>query len=72
MTAQETGMPDAQARIDALQRIAQKSGRVVELWLNNGSASNTGSLPASAGLAGDFLELTQRLLADPAALVALS
>ena len=69
MATQGTGTLDAQARIEALQRIAEKSGRVVELWLSNGGAGGTGSLPVGAGLAGDFLELTQRLLADPAILV---
>ena len=69
MATQRTGTLDAQARIEALQRIAEKSGRVVELWLSNGGAGGTGSLPVGAGLAGDFLELTRRLLADPATLV---
>ena len=61
--------PNSAERIAALQRIAEKSSRVVALWLSNDATGGTGALPVSRGLAKDFLEVTQRLLADPAALV---
>jgi polyhydroxyalkanoate synthase subunit PhaC len=61
--------PNSAERIAALQRIAEKSSRVVALWLSNNATGGTGALPVSRGLAKDFLEVTQRLLADPAALV---
>jgi polyhydroxyalkanoate synthase subunit PhaC len=52
----------------AMQRIAEKSRRVVELWLSNGGARG-GTLPVGPGLAGDFMALTQQLLANPATLI---
>jgi polyhydroxyalkanoate synthase subunit PhaC len=52
----------------AMQRIAEKSRRVVELWLSNGGARG-GTLPVGPGLADDFMALTQQLLAHPASLI---
>ena len=51
----------------ALQRIGEKSRRVVELWLGQGRGG--GGLPVSQDLANDFLALGQRLLANPMAMV---
>ena len=64
----ETGKaePDAAERVAALQRIGEKSRRVVELWLGQGRG---GGLPVSQDLANDFLALGQRLLANPMAMV---
>jgi len=59
--------PDAAERVAALQRIGEKSRRVVELWLGQGRAD--GGLPVSSDLANDFLALGQRLLANPMAMV---
>ncbi len=58
--------PDAAERMAALQRIGEKSRRVVELWLGQGHG---GGLPVSQDLANDFLALGQRLLANPMAMV---
>ena len=59
--------PDAAERVAALQRIGEKSRRVVELWLGQGRGG--GGLPVSQDLANDFLALGQRLLANPMAMV---
>src|SRR6478735_11287145 len=59
--------PDAAERVAALQRIGEKSRRVVELWLGQGRAG--GGLPVSSELANDFLALGQRMLANPMAMV---
>ena len=52
----------------AMQRIAEKSRRVVELWLSN-SGARAGNLPVGSGVASDFLALTQHLLANPGAMI---
>ena len=44
--------PDAAERVAALQRIGEKSRRVVELWLGQGRGG--GGLPVSQDLANDF------------------
>src|SRR5262245_59014778 len=62
-----TAAPQAN-QVAAMQRIGEKSRRVVELWLSNGGARG-GNLPVSPSLAGDFLALTQHLLANPGALL---
>ena len=51
----------------AMQRIAEKSRRVVEMWLSSGARA--GNVPVGSGVAGDFLALTQHLLANPGALL---
>jgi hypothetical protein len=60
---------DAAARMAAMQRIGEKSRRVAELWLRKGGRAGGGTLPVSADLAGDFMKMTQRVLANPMALV---
>ena len=57
---------DPAEQMAAMQRIGEKSQRVVELWLGKGGA---GTLPVSADLAGDFMRMTQHVLANPLALV---
>ena len=60
---------DAAARMAAMQRIGEKSRRVAELWLSKGGRAGGGTLSVSADLAGDFMKMTQRVLANPMALV---
>src|SRR5262245_49359333 len=66
--AEERSASDPAARMAAMQRIAEKSRRVAELWLSN-SGARAGNLPVGPGVANDFLALTQHLLASPAALL---
>jgi len=65
--------PDPAERMAALQRIGEKSRRVAELWLGEGGGrgggGGGGTLPVVAGLANDFIAMTQRVLANPAALI---
>ena len=61
----ETGKaePDAAERVAALQRIGEKSRRVVELWLGQGRGG--GGLPVSQDLANDFLALGAAAAGQP-------
>ena len=56
-------------RVAAAGRIAEKSRRVAELWLNEGGTKGGGALPVGSGLATDFAALSQQLLAHPMTLV---
>ena len=53
----------------AMQRIGEKSRRVAELWLSKGGRAGGGTLPISADLASDLMNMTQHVLANPMALV---
>ena len=63
--AEEGSGADPAERMAAMQRIGEKSRRVVELWLGRGGA---GALPVSADLANDFMRMTQHVLTNPLAL----
>ena len=58
---------DAAERMAAMQRIGEKSRRVAELWLSKGGRAGGGTLPVSADLPGDFIKMTQHVLANPMA-----
>jgi polyhydroxyalkanoate synthase len=60
------GLPDPAERMAALQRIAERSRKVAELWLG-GSGKGAPALPAS--LAHDFMEAASRLMLQPDKLV---
>ena len=60
------GLPDPAERMAALQRIAERSRKVAELWLG-GRGKGAPALPAS--LAHDFMEAASRLMLQPDKLV---
>ena len=66
ISAEEGSASGPAEQMAAMQRIGEKSQRVVELWLGKGGA---GTLPVSADLASDFMRMTQHVLANPLALV---
>ena len=66
ISAEEGSASGPAEQMAAMQRIGEKSRRVVELWLGKGGA---GTLPVSADLASDFMRMTQHVLANPLALV---
>ena len=48
----------------AMQRIGEKSRRVAELWLSKSGRAGDGTLPISADLASDSMNMTQLVLAN--------
>ena len=60
------GLPDPAERMAALQRIAERSRKVAELWLG-GKGKGAPALPAS--LVHDFMEAASRLMLQPVKLV---